>query len=391
VKVVTHPSGAGYFLRISFALVSLFSVSAGHGQTTNAVTNGGTVSNGVTAIITNPVTSITGPITNNGTLQFWQSTGLTNSFVISGTGALAQNGIGTTILNANNSCSGPTIISDGALQIGTNGTTGALGAGNITNNASLIYNLSSTNTLANLISGTGTFTKRGSGKLTLSNTNTYTGTTTIDNGNLSLALISDPFTSTNYQPPSGTIIVNNGGTLSFGGSLYYNQLGGHVTSATNPFTPVIVNSGGVVDSSGTATTFTNLVLNGGTLRATGGFNSAWGCFVLLGKVTVTSNSVITNVSGANNAITPGARFGNQTVTMDVTNGATLVNSVPIQNYSAPNFYSVIKSGAGTLQFSATNTYTGTTAVNEGTLQVTGSISSSATTVNSNATISGSGT
>ena len=154
---------------------------------------------------------------------------------------------------------------------------------------------------------------------------------------------------------------------------------------------MIVNSGGVVDSSGTATTFTNLVLNGGTLRATGGFDSAWGCFDLLGKVTVTSNSVITNVSGANNAITPGAWYGNQTVTMDVTNGATLVNSVPIQNYSAPNFYSVIKSGAGILQFSATNTYTGTTVVNEGTLQVTGSISSSATTVNSNATISGSGT
>jgi autotransporter-associated beta strand protein len=155
------------------------------------------------------------------------------------------------------------------LQIGTNGTTGALGAGNITNNASLIYNLSSANTLANLISGTGTFPKRGSGKLTLSNSNTYTGATTIDGGNLSLA-------SPSYQPLRGTIIVNNGGTLSFGGYAYYNQLGGFVAGATNPFTPVIVNSGGVVDSSGTVTSFTNLVLNGGTLSATGGFSSVWG-------------------------------------------------------------------------------------------------------------------
>ena len=117
MKTALPPSGAGYFLRISFALVSLFSVSAGHGQTTNAVTNGGTIASGVTAIITNPVTSITGPITNNGTLQFWQSTTLSNRFVISGTGSLAQNGTGTTILNATNTYTGATTVNAGTLVL----------------------------------------------------------------------------------------------------------------------------------------------------------------------------------------------------------------------------------------------------------------------------------
>ena len=117
MKTALPPSGAGYFLRISFALVSLFSVSAGHGQTTNAVTNGGTIASGVTAIITNPVTSITGPITNNGTLQFWQSTTLSNRFVISGTGSLAQNGAGTTILNATNTYTGATTVNAGTLML----------------------------------------------------------------------------------------------------------------------------------------------------------------------------------------------------------------------------------------------------------------------------------
>jgi hypothetical protein len=55
MKTALPPSGAGYFLRISFALVSLFSVSAGHGQTTNAVTNGGTIASGVTAIPSLPL------------------------------------------------------------------------------------------------------------------------------------------------------------------------------------------------------------------------------------------------------------------------------------------------------------------------------------------------
>ena len=81
------------------------SMSPASAQTTNEVTNGGTISSGTTAIITNPVTSITGAITNDGSLEFWQSTTLNNSLVISGVGSVSQKGSGTTILSAANTYS----------------------------------------------------------------------------------------------------------------------------------------------------------------------------------------------------------------------------------------------------------------------------------------------
>ena len=110
-------------------LLFLFLLSTGRTQTTNAVTNGGTIDSGTTAIITNPATAITGAITNNGTLQFWQSTSLSNSSVISGTGALSQSGSGTTILSAANTYSGNTTIAAGTLSIGNSS---ALGTGTVT-------------------------------------------------------------------------------------------------------------------------------------------------------------------------------------------------------------------------------------------------------------------
>ena len=52
--------------------------------------------------------------------------------------------------------------------------------------------------------------------------------------------------------------------------------------------------------------------------------------------------------------------------------------------------SLIKEGSGSLTLSGTNTYTGGTTINAGTLVVNGSISNSAVTVNSGATLAGTG-
>jgi len=107
------------------------SMTPASAQTTNGVTNGGTISSGTTAIITNPATSMIGAITNDGSLQFWQSTSLTNGFVISGPGSVSQRGSGTTIFSGANTYAGGTTNSAGTLSVGSSS---ALGTGTLTMN-----------------------------------------------------------------------------------------------------------------------------------------------------------------------------------------------------------------------------------------------------------------
>src|SRR5207245_1859416 len=76
------------------------------------------------------------------------------------------------------------LISTGTLQVGNGGTSGTLGAGNITNNAALVFNRSDTITVTNAISGTGALTQNGSGTLILTNANTFSGGVTISAGTL---------------------------------------------------------------------------------------------------------------------------------------------------------------------------------------------------------------
>ncbi|HAT7904314.1 TPA: autotransporter-associated beta strand repeat-containing protein, partial [Legionella pneumophila] len=65
------------------------------------------------------------------------------------------------------------------------GTVGSI-AGNILNNAALIFNRSNALTYAGVISGTGTLTKLGAGVLTLTGNHTFSGDTTISAGTLSI-------------------------------------------------------------------------------------------------------------------------------------------------------------------------------------------------------------
>src|SRR5262249_28355062 len=121
-----------------------------------------------------------------------------------------------------------------------------------------------TTTFSGVISdggSSGTFTKAGSGSLTLSGTNTYIGATTVSAGTLSLG--------TTGSLTTASIAVNGTSTLSIGGS---NQLGsGNVTvgasaifqgdhaggtaSASNNIT---VNAGSTIDVTAT----TSLTLSG---------------------------------------------------------------------------------------------------------------------------------
>ncbi|MFG1453793.1 autotransporter-associated beta strand repeat-containing protein [Xanthobacter sp. V2C-8] len=130
--------------------------------------------------------SITGNVTDNGTLAFNRSDAVTYSDVISGAGTLEKTGAGTLSLTGANTYTGGTTISAGTLQLGSGGTSGAI-AGNVTNNSALVFNRSDDVTFSGVISGTGTVGKSGAGTLTLSGANTYSGATTVTSGTLRIS------------------------------------------------------------------------------------------------------------------------------------------------------------------------------------------------------------
>jgi len=115
-------------------------------------------------------------------------------------------GPGTLALGGNSSYSGDTTISGGTMRIEEAGTLGGGNyAGQITNNGTLNYASSSAQTLSGVISGTGAVIKSGSGLLTLSGNNTYTGDTTVQVGTLEVA---NPVLYTN-----STVSIGSGASI----------------------------------------------------------------------------------------------------------------------------------------------------------------------------------
>ena len=124
---------------------------------------------------------------------------------ITGTGDLSFNGPGQLTLAADSSYVGTTTITDGRLEIGNGLTAGSLGTGNVTNNASLIFNRSDSLTVGNDISGTGTITQAGLGTTILSGTNSYDGVTNVNAGTLRV--------NGNQSAATGDVTVLAGATL----------------------------------------------------------------------------------------------------------------------------------------------------------------------------------
>ncbi len=136
----------------------------------------------------------TGTIANSGVLQVGEGE-LENT--LSGSGSLVKTGTGELTLSGDNTYSGGTTITGGTL---TADHADSLGSGDIDNNGVLQVGEGE---LKNTLSGTGSLVKIGTGELTLSGDNTYSGGTTIDDGVLIAA---------NVNALSGGD-VDNSGTL----------------------------------------------------------------------------------------------------------------------------------------------------------------------------------
>ncbi len=135
---------------------------------------------------------------------------------ISGAYDLTKTGTGTVRIESNNTgFSGRTLITAGTVQLGSlsGSTAGALGTGEIVNDATLVINRTNDFTLGNVISGTGNITQTGTGTTTLTAANTYSGVTSLNAGSLLAANTSGSATG------SGSVSTAAGTTLGGTGTL----------------------------------------------------------------------------------------------------------------------------------------------------------------------------
>ena len=329
--------------------------------------------------------SYSGNITNRSAIIFSSSSNQTISGNIIREGTLTKNGSGILTLSGTNNYAGATTINSGTLTVsGTLSDSTAVtvasgavydvdasdtiasvgGAGNIeiASSQTLTAGDSNNKTLSGVISGSGGFTKAGSSTYTLSGTNTYTGNTTISAGTLDIS----------GQLGSGTYAgnISNSGTLTYS------------SNSDQTFSGVISGTGAINKSgsskltlSGTNTYTGNTSISAGTLTVTGSLSDSASVSVESGAIyDVDASDTIASVGGAGNI----EIASSQTLTAGDSNNKTLSGVI-----SGSGGFT--KAGSSVYTLSGTNTYTGITTINAGTLTVSGTLSdSTAVTVASGA-------
>ncbi|RYD67330.1 MAG: hypothetical protein EOP83_03045, partial [Verrucomicrobiaceae bacterium] len=109
---------------------------------------------------------------------------ITGSMGIAGSSDLVMNGGGKTIIANPNTYIGGTAINAGTLQVGNGNAAGSLGTGPVSNSGELILDGTNDHAFPNLIQGSGTVRKTGTGTLTLTAANLHDGTTIVAQGTL---------------------------------------------------------------------------------------------------------------------------------------------------------------------------------------------------------------
>ena len=314
-------------------------------------------------------------LTGTGTVNVSNGRVLSLTGAVGGTGGLTKGDAGQVILLADNTYSGPTTVSAGTLQFGNLGTTGAPGAGDIVNDATLRFARIGATTVANNISGTGSIILGVAGLqtatewdaiTTLTGTNTFAGSITVNSGGLRIlnaaALGTGP----------KNIVANNG---SNGRSQFYlDGTGGDITvpaefsfrtSTNDAIRPAIGNLAG------------NNVIEGTVTLTSGGGDTLVkidaGSLTLNGTVTTSAPSIrFLRLAGASGT--------SGTINGQLTNGNTTLGVV------------VQGQNTWTLTNSLSN-YTGPTTVNSGTLLINGNLTAANgnVTVNNGGTLGGTGT
>jgi len=302
------------------------------------------------------------------------STTATIGSEIQGTSGLIKAGTGTLIFNNYNTYSGDTQITAGTLQLNNNPSLPfGSGAGNVSISSGAFLDLKDRNVSINGLSGAGTvtnsgsssfvlsvgyndqtsnfsgviengsgggmgLTKQGTGTLTLSGSNTYTGVTKITSGTLSVASIGAGGSPGNLGAATNvnSKIVFDGGTLQYTGSTASTDRGFNInpnkvatvdvsSSASN----LTLSSSSVSGSTDTNSGLTKVGLGTLTLSGTNAYEGA--TTVKAGILNVTGsldNSVLGNGNvGGESAVTVGGTGSSGTPTLagsGTINGATVI-------------------------------------------------------------------
>ncbi|WP_422096591.1 autotransporter-associated beta strand repeat-containing protein [Variovorax sp.] len=242
----------------------------------------------------------------------------TLNVALSGTGGISKEDAGRLILGGTNTYTGGTTVKGGVLQ----GSATSL-QGNIVNNAEVAFDQGKTaGTYAGTMSGTGKLRKIGTGTLTLSSANSYSGGTLVDAGTLT--------TDTTGALGTGPASIASGATLQFGGKADAGKLA-IANAGTLSLQDTASAAGATVTNAAGGQVRIDLTTTGTSIGSLGG----------AGDVVLGTKALTTGALGTDNTIS-GAITG--------TTG------------------SLVKVGAGTLTLAGTANYAGETRVTAGTLK-----------------------
>ncbi len=297
----------------------------------------------------------------------------------------------------------PTLYTDGKNVIFDDTATGTRNItipGTVTPLSVTFNNNTSNYTVAGqAIAGTGTLTLTGTGSVTLSNSNTYTGATLINAGSLILAP-GGSIASTAINISSGALLVLHGSNSLASTAVVTDSGNFNLSGATTTIAALNGSGNLYIDPAST------LTLGGGTLSgsltlASGGTLVSTGSLLLAGSnayngsVNISSGTLQLSSTGstigANGSFSVSSAGtldllvggGGQLQASDVSgilakttlkSGSVLAFDTTGGNFtlagSLPSgAYGLLKNGVNTLTLSNTNTYSGTTNVSAGTLQL----------------------
>ena len=315
--------------------------------------------------------NVSAPVTMEDSTTFQGAGPATFNFsgILSGAGNLIKSGTSKLIISGANDYTGSTTISGGILQIGDDGATGSLPAGAVVNNATLRFDRTGTLLVPNAISGSGAVTidcPINAGTVVLSGNNTFTGAVTVNSGALRITnsgALGSTFSTKN-------IILTN--AAAGNPQLRLDGSGGALDLPAGFIFKIANAAGAIFNDAGDNILRGNIVLTSGG-NAEGRVSTVAGSLRLAGT--------ITNDTAAARTFVIGGATGTGQVEGIISDGTLTGETIALRK---------IENGTWTL--TGTNTYTGATTLNAGTLRINapGSLHASSTVTVNAATLGGDG-